>query len=109
MTGCSMAAETMPVFWLTANCCPKTKLSCPSRGKRLGLFAPKPCQTRPAQCKIMSTDSFYAAVDMKTLEGPTMIKALLWDLDNTLLDFPTAEREALRGGLCHFRPGALPR
>lgn len=37
-----------------------------------------------------------------------MIKALLWDLDNTLLDFPTAEREALRGAFETFGLGPCP-
>lgn len=37
-----------------------------------------------------------------------MIKVLLWDLDNTLLDFPTAEREALRGAFAAFGLGPCP-
>lgn len=37
-----------------------------------------------------------------------MIKVLLWDLDNTLLDFPTAEREAIQGSFAAFGLGPCP-
>jgi len=40
------------------------------------------------------------------LGGTAMIRVLLWDIDNTLLDFPAAERLALQAA---FRwPGMPP-
>ena len=35
----------------------------------------------------------------------TCIRALLWDIDNTLLDFPAAERTAVRRGFAEFGLG----
>ena len=32
-----------------------------------------------------------------------MIRVLLWDMDNTLLDFPAAERRALQETFAQFR------
>ena len=37
-----------------------------------------------------------------------MIKTLLWDLDNTLLDFPAAERQAIQQAFAAFRLGPCP-
>ena len=37
-----------------------------------------------------------------------MIKTLLWDLDNTLLDFPAAERQAIQQAFAAFRLGLCP-
>ena len=37
-----------------------------------------------------------------------MIRVLLWDVDNTLLDFPAAERRALQETFAQFRLGPCP-
>lgn len=38
-----------------------------------------------------------------------MIRVLLWDVDNTLLDFPAAERRALQETFAQFRLAPAPR
>ena len=37
-----------------------------------------------------------------------MIRVLLWDIDNTLLDFPAAERLALQAAFRDFALGPCP-
>ena len=42
------------------------------------------------------------------LGGTAMIRVLLWDIDNTLLDFPAAERLALQAAFRDFALGPCP-
>lgn len=70
----------------------------------------KGCALGRIGCKIASIKTFRGGVSGEMWRRrPLMIRVLLWDVDNTLLDFPAAERRAPAGDLRPVPPGPLPR
>ena len=69
----------------------------------------KGCALGRIGCKIASIKTFRGGVSGEMWRRrPLMIRVLLWDVDNTLLDFPAAERRALQETFAQFRLGPCP-